>query len=202
MSDSRGDPRALRLARELGLVPRRGGGARRVLQRLAEWERQGFRYEGAEASFDLILRALAGRRRAYFRPVSHRVLDLRRPDGRGLTEATVEVAVGGETVHAAAMGVGPVHALDTALHKALEPYYPELKELRVIDARTRNLPGLAGSAATARVLVESTDGRSFFGTAGVSADLLDAVRQALCDALEYKLAKDDVAPRGRRPRRR
>lgn len=202
MSDSRGGPIGLRLARAIGRRPRDGAGARRVLQQLAEWERRGFRYEGAEASFDLILRALVGRRRVYFRPLSHRVLDLRQPDGGGLTEATVEVAVGGETVHAAALGVGPVHALDTALHKALEPHYPELKELRVIDARTRNLPGLAGSAAAARVLVESTDGRSFFGTAGVSEDLLDAVRQALCDALEYKLARDDVAPRGRQSRRR
>lgn len=202
VSDARGGPMALRLAREMGGRPRGGTGVRRALRQLADWERRGFRYEGAEASFDLILRELAGRRRAYFRALSHRVLDLRRPDGRGLTEATVEVAVGGETVHAAALGVGPVHALDTALHRALEPHYPELKEVRVIDARTRNLPGLAGSEATARVLVESTDGRSFFGTAGVSADLLDAVRQALCDALEYKLAKDDVAPRGRPPRRR
>jgi 2-isopropylmalate synthase len=199
MSDARGGPIGLRLARGMGHRPRGGAGARRVLRQLAEWERRGFRYEGAEASFDLLLRALAGRRRAYFRPLSHRVLDLRRHDGRGLTEATVEVAVGSETVLAAATGVGPVHALDTALHKALEPYYPELKELRVIDARTRNLPGLAGSAAAARVLVESTDGRSFFGTAGVSEDLLDAVRQALCDALEYKLARDDVAPRRRQP---
>ncbi|HYQ80065.1 MAG TPA: alpha-isopropylmalate synthase regulatory domain-containing protein, partial [Anaeromyxobacteraceae bacterium] len=201
VSDARGGPMALRLAREMGDRPR-GPGTGRVLRQLADWERRGFRYEGAEASFDLVLRALAGRRRSYFRPLSHRVLDLQRADGRGLTEATVEVAVGGETVHAAAVGVGPVHALDTALHKALEPRYPELKELRVIDARARNLPGLAGSAATARVLVESTDGRTFFGTAGVSDDLLHAVWQALCDAVEYKLARDDVAPRGGPARRR
>lgn len=202
VSDARGGPMALRLAREMGGRPRGGSGVRRALRQLAEWERRGFRYEGAEASFDLILRELAGRRRSYFRILAHRVLDLRRPDGRGLTEATVEVAVGGETVHAAALGVGPVHALDRALHRALEPHFPELKEVRVIAAHMRSLPGLAGSEAMARVLVESTDGRTFFGTAGVSADLLDAVRQALCDALEYKLAKDDVAPRGRPPRRR
>lgn len=201
VSDAHGGPMVRRLARELGLRPRGAAGGR-VLRQLAEWERRGFRYEGAEASFDLMLRALAGRRRSYFRPLSHRVLDLHRADGRGLVEATVEVAVRGETVHAAALGVGPVHALDTALHKALEPRYPELKELRVIDARARNLPGLAGSAATARVLVESTDGRTFFGTAGVSDDLLDAVWQALCDAVEYKLTRDDVAPRGGRSRRR
>jgi 2-isopropylmalate synthase len=202
MSDSRGDPRALRLARELGLVPRRGGGARRVLQRLAEWERQGFRYEGAEASFDLLLRALAARRRSYFRVLSHRILDVRRHDARGLTEATVEVAVGGEVAHAAAMGVGPVHALDQALHKALEPVYPEIKEVRLVDARSRNLPGSAGSAAAARVLVESTDGRGHWGTAGISENLLEAVCQALCDALEYKLAKGGVAPKAGRARRR
>jgi 2-isopropylmalate synthase len=203
MTDARGHPRALWLARELGLVPRGAGGTIRVVKRLAEWERRGFRYEGAEASFDLVLRELAGRRRSYFRVLAHRVLDHLPSGGHGFTEATVEVAVGGEVVHAAALGVGPVHALDQALHRALEPRYPELKEVRLVDARSRNLPGLAGSEAAARVLVESTDGRDYWGTAGVSENLLDAVTQAIADAIEYKLVKDDVAvpARARRSRR-
>jgi 2-isopropylmalate synthase len=202
MSDVRGHPRALWLARELGLLPRGAGGASRVVKKLAAWERRGFRYEGAEASFDLVLRALAGRRRSYFRVLAHRVLDHLPADGRGFTEATVDVAVGGEVVHATALGVGPVHALDQAMHRALEPRYPELAEVRVVDARSRNLPGLAGSEAAARVLVETTDGRDHWGTAGVSENLLDAVSQAIADAIEYKLVKDDVAPaRRRKPRR-
>lgn len=202
MSDARGGPAALRLAQELGRLRGVAAAPRRVLAKLAEWERRGFRYEGAEASFDLVLRSLAGRRKSYFRVLSYHILDLQRTGGRGFTEATAEVAVAGTTVHATAQGVGPVHALDRALHQALEPTYPEVKELRVIDARARNLPGLAGSEAAARVLVESTDGRSFFGTAGVSENLLEAVCQALADALEYKLAKDDVAPKPARRRSR
>jgi len=202
MSDARGHPRALRAARELGLVPAGGGGARRVVDKLAEWEKRGFRYEGAEASFDLLLRSLAGRRRPYFRVLTYRTLDVHRPDGKGFTEATVEVQVGGETIHAAAQGVGPVHALDEALRQALEGHYPELKDMRVIDARSRNLPGFAGSAAAARVLVESGDARDVWGTAGVSENLLEGVCQALCDAIEYKLVKDQVVPRMRKQRGR
>ena len=198
MSDARGYPRALRAARELGLVPAGGAGARRMVDKLAEWERRGFRYEGAEASFELLLRSLAGRRRPYFRLLGYRTLDVHRPDGKGFTEATVEVQVGGETIHAAAQGVGPVHALDQALRRALEGHYPELKDMRVIDARSRSLPGVAGSAAAARVLVESGDGRDVWGTAGVSENLLEAICQALCDAIEHKLVKDEVTPRMRK----
>ena len=201
MADERGHPGALRVARALGLPARGEREASQVLARLAAWERRGFRYEGAEASFDLVLRSLGGRRRDYFRVLAYRVLDVHR-DKRGFTEATVEVAVGGEHLHAVALGVGPVNALDRALRRALEHHYPELSDMKLVQSRSKSLATDVGTAGAVRVLVDSADGRDRWGTAGVSDNLLDACCQALVDAIEYKLAKDDVAPRPRHTRRR
>ena len=200
MADERGHPDALRTARALGLPARGEAEARRVLERLAEWERRGFRYEGAEASFELLLRALAGHRRKYFEVLAYRVLDVHR-ERKGFTEATVEVAVGREHLHTAAIGVGPVNALDRALRRALDRHYPELADMQLVQSRSRNLSSGVGTAGAVRVLIESADGRDRWATAGVSEDLLDACRQALVDAIEYKLAKDDVQPRGLAGRR-
>jgi 2-isopropylmalate synthase len=194
MSDACGNPRALRAARELGLAGRKGAGARRVVKRLAEWERQGFRYEGAEASFDLLLRSLAARRKTYFRLLGYRMLDVNRADAEDFIEASVDVLVGGEVVHAVAEGVGPVHALDQALRRALEGTYPSLVQMHFVDARSRQLTPVGGSAAAVRVLIESADERDRWGTAGVSVNTIDAWAQALSDAIEYKLVKDDVSP--------
>ena len=199
MADERGHPGALRVARALGLPARGEREARTVLARLASWEKRGFRFEGAEASFDLLLRELAGRRRAYFKVGAYRVLDVRR-ERKGFTEATVEVVVAGEHLHTAALGVGPVNALDRALRRALEHTYPELADMKLVQSRSRSLPTDAGTAGAVRVLVDSADGRDRWGTAGVSDNLLDACCQALVDAIEYKLAKDDVSPRGGRRR--
>jgi 2-isopropylmalate synthase len=202
MADERGHPDALRAVRALGLPARGEAEAKRVLERLAEWEKRGFRYEGAEGSFELILRALAGRRRRYFEVLGYRVLDVNR-ERKGFTEATVEIAVGRERLHAAAIGVGPVNALDRALRRALEAYYPELSGMQLVQWRSRNLTSGEGSAGAVRVLVESADTRDRWATAGVSEDLFDACCQALVDAIAYKLAKDDVPPRaaaGRRSR--
>ncbi len=196
MADERGHPDALRAARALGLPARGEAEARRVLERLAQWEKRGFRYEGAEASFELLLRALAGRRRKYFEVLAYRVLDVHR-ERKGFTEATVEVAVGREHVHTAAIGVGPVNALDRALRRALERHYPELADMQLVQSRSRNLTSDVGTAGEVRVLIESADGRDRWGTAGVSEDLLDACCQSLIDAIEYKLVKDDVQPRAK-----
>ena len=198
LADERGHPGALRVARTLGLRARGEAEARRVLGRLADWEKRGFRYEGAEASFELLLRALAGRRRPYFKVLAYRIIDLHR-HGQVFTEATVELSVGREQLHTAATGVGPVHALDRALRRALERHYPELADMTVVESRSRNLASDVGTAGPVRVLIESADGRDRWGTAGVSDDLLDACRQALTDAIEYKLVKDDVKPRTAAP---
>jgi 2-isopropylmalate synthase len=200
LADERGHPDALRVARTLGLPARGEVEARRVLSRLADWEKRGFRYEGAEASFELLLRALGGRRRSYFKVLSYRVIDLHR-GSECFSEATAELAIGHEHLHTAATGVGPIHALDLALRRGLERHYPELKDLTVIQSRSRNLTSDVGTAGPVRVLLESADTRDNWGTAGVSDDLIDACCQALVDAIEYKLVKDDVRPRTAPPER-
>lgn len=194
MTDERGLPGALRVAQALGLPARDPKTARRFLARLEEWEKRGFRYEGAEASFDLVLRAIEGRRREYFKVIAYRILDIHR-DGRSFTEATAQVLVNGEHRHTAAVGTGPVHALDRALRGALERDYPEVAEMQVVQTRSRNISGDIGTAGPVRMVIESADARDHWGTAGVSDNLLTACVQALVDAIEYKLAKDDIAPR-------
>ncbi|HET9599444.1 MAG TPA: alpha-isopropylmalate synthase regulatory domain-containing protein, partial [Anaeromyxobacteraceae bacterium] len=202
MADERGHPGALRAARALGLPDGGGRGAKRLLDRLAAWEARGFRYEGAEASFELLMRELAGKRRSYFRLLAYRVLDTHQ-DGISFTEATAEVDVAGQRVHAAARGVGPVNALDQALRRALERHYPELGDVHLVQSRSRNLTAQVGTAGPVRFAIESADGRDRWGTAGVSDNLIDAIRQALVDAIEYKLTKDDVPPKAlQRARRR
>jgi len=198
LADERGHPDALRVARTLGLKARDETTARKVLARLGAWEKRGFRYEGAEASFELLLRALGGRRRPYFTVQAYRIFDLHEDD-RSFTEATVELTVGHERFHTASTGVGPVHALDRALRLGLERHYPELLDMTVVQSRSRNLASGAGTAGPVRVLIESADARDHWGTAGVSDDLLDACCQALVDAIEYKLLKDDVKPRNLAP---
>lgn len=200
LADERGHGRALAVARSLGLAARDEAEARRVLRRLEAWEQRGFRYEEAEASFEILLRQLAGRRRPYFKLHGYRSLDVHRADGKGLTEATVELSVGGEVVHAVASGVGPIHALDRAFRKALEGSYPQLADMRFVASRSRALTPLAGTLTAMRVVVENVDGRDRWCTAGVSDNILHAVVQALMDGIEHKLHKDGVPARGGRPR--
>ena len=111
--------------------------------------------------------------------------------GRPYTEATIKLEVdGSEVEHTAAEGNGPVNALDRALRKALERFYPALKDVRLIDFKVRVLEGTAGTAARVRVLVESGDNKEKWGTVGVSENVIEASWQALVDSLVYKLYKD------------
>jgi 2-isopropylmalate synthase len=106
------------------------------------------------------------------------------------SEATVQVKVGGRIEHTAAEGNGPVNALDHALRKALENFYPQLKEVKLLDYKVRVLPAGKGTASVTRVLIESGDKNERWGTVGVSDNIIDASYQALVDALQYKLVKD------------
>ncbi len=109
------------------------------------------------------------------------------------------VEVGNTVAHTAAEGVGPVNALDNALRKALERFYPSLRDVRLIDYKVRVLPASLATASQVRVLIESTDGVEHWGTVGVSDNIIEASWQALIDSIDYKLYKDE---RKRRPRPR
>ncbi|MEW6218066.1 MAG: citramalate synthase [Thermodesulfobacteriota bacterium] len=163
-----------------------------ILADLKTLENQGFQYEGAEASFELLMRRAMGTHRRYFDLLGFRVIDQKdRDDDHPQAEATIRIKVGGDTVHTAALGEGPVNALDKALRKALTRFYPDLAQMKLDDYKVRVLPGVVGTGARVRVLIESSDHEAQWGTVGVSHDILEASWQALVDSITYKLMRDE-----------
>jgi 2-isopropylmalate synthase len=170
-----------------------------LLSELKHRENKGYEFSAAEASFELLLNRVMGRSRDYFRIIAFRVLDTQnREDGIPFTEATVMVKVGGMVEHTAATGMGPVNALDNALRKALQRFYPNISDMHLVDFKVRVLWDLknddgqfAGTASQVRVLIESRDQYSQWVTVGVHYNILEASRQALEDSVNYKLFKDD-----------
>jgi 2-isopropylmalate synthase len=165
-----------------------------ILEKIKELENQGFQFEGAEASFELLMRRALGTLRSFFSVIGFRVIDTKRhEDEMPSSEATVQVKVGGKIEHTAAEGNGPVNALDHALRKALEQFYPHLREMKLYDYKVRVLPAGKGTASMIRVLIESGDKNGRWGTVGVSDNIIDASYQALVDAIQYKLLRDQDA---------
>ncbi len=163
-----------------------------IMGELKEKENQGYQYEAAEASFELLMRNALGVQRKFFRIDGFRVMNNKyRMDKAPLTEATIRLYVGGHEVHTASMGDGPVNALDKSLRKALTRFYPILEEMELTDYKVRVLSGEYGTEAKVRVLVESNDGKCQWRTVGVSINIIEASWQALIDSVNYKLMKED-----------
>ncbi|CAN5696802.1 citramalate synthase [soil metagenome] len=197
LSDLSGRANVVAKATELG----DGGlaeGAGELVGRLKELEHLGFAFEGAEASFQLVARKARGEHRPFFTLHGYTVvIDKRDGDVAPRCEASVRVQVGDAFEHTAADGDGPVNALDRALRKALEGFYPTLAELRLTDYKVRVLGGPdSGTASIVRVVVETTDGRRIWGTVGAQENIIDASYQALLDAIDSKLHADGVPPAG------
>ncbi|GBD25154.1 (R)-citramalate synthase [bacterium HR30] len=194
VSDLSGKGNILYKAREFGLdLESLKPSVRRLLQEVKELESRGFQFEGAEASFELLLqKGLNGKRTRHFRLIGFRVIDEKRTeDEPPLSEATIMIeGPDGEVEHTAAQGNGPVNALDNALRKALRKFYPEIDEVQLLDYKVRVLGGGEGTKATVRVLIESGDGKDRWGTVGVSHNVIEASWQALVDSIDYKLYKD------------
>jgi 2-isopropylmalate synthase len=162
-----------------------------ILEDIKGMENRGYQFEGAEASFELLMKRALGTHRKFFSVMGFRVIDEKKhEDGQPISEATVKVKVGGKIEHTAAEGSGPVNALDNALRKALETFYPRLKEVKLHDYKVRVLPAGQGTASSIRVLIESGDKEGRWGTVGVSANVIEASYQALIDSIEFKLHKD------------
>ncbi len=162
-----------------------------ILERVQELEHEGYEFEAAEASFDLLVKKVAGQYRPKFERLSYRVnieTDYRR---KPLTEATVKVKVEGAPQHTVSEGDGPVNALDAALRKALLPFYPCLAEMRLDDYKVRVVNARAATAARVRVVIESRDHDDVWSTVGVSENIVEASWLALVDSFEYKLFKDE-----------
>jgi 2-isopropylmalate synthase len=187
-------------AKEYGIDLKSGTGpAQEVLRELKELEHRGFQYEGAEASFELLMQKALKKKEKYFHLLGFRVIDEKKEEGKEpYSEATIMLDVGGVVEHTAAEGNGPVNAMDKALRKALERFYPSLKEVKLLDFKVRVLEGLQGTSAKVRVLVESGDSTDKWGTVGVSDNVIEASWQALVDSLEYKLFKDKKKKKGKR----
>ncbi|MFD9333029.1 citramalate synthase [Streptomyces sp. NPDC060028] len=167
----------------------------RVVERVKERELQGYTYEAADASFELLLRAEAeGRARKYFRIESWRAIVEDRPDGTHANEATVKLWAKGERIVATAEGNGPVNALDRALRVALERFYPQLAKFELVDYKVRILEGKHGTESTTRVLIATTDGVREWNTVGVAQNVIAASWQALEDAFTYGLLHAGVEP--------
>src|SRR3954452_18621162 len=164
----------------------------KILKHVVDLEAQGYHFETAEASFDLLVRRLAGTYKHHFERLKYHVGVTAQGDGTPITEATVKIRVHGEERLEVAEGDGPVNALDAAMRKALNGDFPGLCDMRLIDYKVRVVNSEAGTAARIRVLIESSDHQDVWGTIGVSENIIEASWLALVDAIEYKLYKDEA----------
>jgi 2-isopropylmalate synthase len=192
MSELAGKSTVVLKAQELGLELD-GPTVNEVVDTLKHLEHEGYHFEVADASLELLMRRAAGWRQPYFRVESFRVItdDLAADDTPGgvTTEATIKVHVGEDRLIATAEGNGPVNALDRALRDALDGRYPELDRVHLTDYKVRILDTQRGTGAVTRVLLDATDGEESWTTIGVSENIIEASWQALSDSLVYGLLR-------------
>jgi 2-isopropylmalate synthase len=162
--------------------------AKEIMERLKEMEHAGYQFDGAEASFELLVQKSVGKYQPRFDLEGFRVIVEKDRTGEIRTEATIKLKVDGVEEHTAAEGDGPVHALDNALRKALERFYPQLKGIRLTDFKVRVVDAPAqATAASVRVMIESRAGAKTWTTVGVHTNIIEASWQALVDGVEYGL---------------
>lgn len=161
-----------------------------IIQRLKELEHQGYQFEGAESTFELVIRKQLGKYKPFFELEQFKLIN-EQPSKSGLSAAAlIKVKVEGKSEITAAEGDGPIHALDKALRKALEVFYPVLSQVHLTDFKVRVIDSKSATAAKVRVLIESTDNESVWTTVGVSTDIIEASWIALVDSIEYKLLRE------------
>jgi 2-isopropylmalate synthase len=190
VSELAGKASVLSKADELGLEIDEETAAE-VVERVKELEHQGYHFEAADGSFELLVREMTGWTNPYFVLESFRVQSERRADETIVSEATVEIEAGGERRVSIGQGVGPVHALDMALRGALRDYYPGVNELRLTDYRVRVLDSRDGTSARVRVLIETSNHEGSWGTIGVHENVIEASWEALADGIVVGLLKQD-----------
>jgi 2-isopropylmalate synthase len=159
--------------------------AQRVIERVKELEHEGFQFEAADGSFELLMRKEAGLYEPLFRLESWRVLVEKRADGKVATEATIKIWLGGERYVRTAEGNGPVNALDAALRDAIGELHPHLRDIELLNYKVRILDETKGTGAVTRVLIDASDGHDVWGSIGVSENVIAASWDALVDSLEY-----------------
>ena len=171
---------------------------KKALAELQRLESMGYQFEAAEASFTLVVKRLLGTATKFFDLLGFRVIvEKRGANEAPISEATIKLRVADAEEITASEGDGPVNALDQALRKALEGYYPALKEMHLVDYKVRVINPTAATGARVRVIVESQDKNDIWGTVGVSENLIEASWQALVDSVVYKLSKDEENTSGK-----
>jgi 2-isopropylmalate synthase len=172
--------------------------AAHVVQRVKDLEHQGYHYEAADGSFELLIRKETGDYEPLFSLESWRAIVEQRADGRVETEATIKIWVDGERYVRTAEGNGPVNALDRALREALVEIHPRLRDIELINFKVRILDETKGTGAVTRVLLDVSDGDRVWGSIGVSENVIEASWEALVDSLEYGMQPATGRPRGSR----
>lgn len=162
-----------------------------IVTKMKEMEHSGYQFEGAEGSFELMVRKIIGKYRPFFKLHYYKTIgEQPRIDGLLCSFAQLKIEVDGQLAVTAGEGDGPVHALDTALRSALEKFYPTVSSIRLTDYKVRVLDSKSATGAKVRVLIETTDGLDIWTTVGVSTDIIEASWLALVDSFEYKLIRD------------
>jgi len=187
ISDLAGRSNIVMKAKELGFdLSADTAHLKTMLAAIKDLEHQGYEFEAADGSLTLLIRRVLSKARAPFTVDAYHV-SMRSEGGTSVCEATVKVRVGDERAHTVADGDGPVNALDAALRAALATFYPQLQDVRLTDYKVRIIDSTTGTAATTRVLIQSTDGVAEWGTIGVNENIVEASLQALVDSLECAL---------------
>jgi 2-isopropylmalate synthase len=190
VSDLSGQSNIKYKAKEFGVdIDESSEFSKKLVADIKKREFEGYQYDGAEASFELILSAAKNEFTPYFKTIDSRIYSFFDNHSHNKAEAVLKIEVNGEIEHTAAEGDGPVNALDNALRKALLRFYPELATTKLVDYKVRVLDEAEATAAKVRVLIESSDGNQTWSTVGVSTNIIEASWQALCDGLNYKLFK-------------
>ncbi|HQK99496.1 MAG TPA: citramalate synthase [Smithellaceae bacterium] len=191
VSDMAGKSNIEYKARELGIdLSKNAALGRKIVHEVKQMEDRGFQFDAADGSLSVLMKKAIGEFVEPFTLECFSVITSRTLDQPCLSQATIKISVGGEEELTAAEGNGPVNALDHALRKALTKFYPQIREMHLVDFKVRTLEGSEGTAAGVRVLLDSTDGSEVWSTTGVSENIIEASWQALIDSIEYKLSKD------------
>lgn len=193
MSEVAGRSAMLKLIRNVdGSISKDAPETEKIIKRLKELEYEGYQYEGAESSLAIEIRKILGKYKQSFKLGEFKVIVSEPSIDGANSSAMIKIKVDEQEEITAAEGDGPVNALDKAVRKALERFYPEIKGMKLTDYKVRVLDSACATAAKVRVLIESTDGREVWTTIGVSTDIIDASWKALVDSIDYMLIKNNV----------
>jgi 2-isopropylmalate synthase len=192
VSDLSGKSNVEYKAKELGIeLGKNGFDSSRIASEIKQLEQEGYQFDTADGTFKILLEKFTDQFKPHFALESFRVTIEKDKDQPCSAHATIKISVGGKEEITAGEGYGPVSALDNALRKALDKFYPDLDTMRLVDFKVRVIDGTRGTAAKVRVLIESRDQNEIWSTMGVSEDIIEASWQALADSFQFKLATEE-----------